>query len=123
SGRLLAVGIVNSVRLPAVVRLPIRLPPDSANQRVLVPAGPAVIPAGVRPAARVNSASAPVVVTRATLSMPGSVIHRAPSGPVVIDSALPPRLSANSFVTMPAVVIRPTRSAACSVNHKAPSGP
>src|SRR5712692_558064 len=52
SGRLLAVGIVNSARSPVVERRPIRLPPDSANQMVLLPAGPAVIPAGVRPAVR-----------------------------------------------------------------------
>src|SRR5207249_2052596 len=89
TGRLLAVGMVNSsavVMVPAVVIRPILPDANSVNQRL--PSGPAVIANG-RPPSVVTSNSSAAVMTPAVLIRPifpalNSVNQRLPSGPTVM---------------------------------------
>jgi len=82
-GKLPLVGTGNSAIDPAVVILPILLPPVSVNQRS--PSGPAVIPFGWLPAVGIaNSMIDPLVVILPILFVRLSVNQRFPSGPAVM---------------------------------------
>src|SRR5258706_13248480 len=80
--RLFAVGIVNSVKAPAVVTRPI-LVADADSVNHSAPSGPAVIFRGKLPdVGMINSVITPAVVICAILLPPSSPNHRLLSGPV-----------------------------------------
>ena len=69
--------------MPPGVIWPMRLPPNSVNQRF--PSGPLVMPSGALPAVgSVNSVITPAGVIRPMRSPPRSVNQRFPSGPLVM---------------------------------------
>src|SRR5919198_6541699 len=117
-GALLAVGIGNSVTVPAGVMRPILLALASVNQRL--PSGPGVIQKGL-PFGSIpveNSCPSARVVIRPTLPT-SSANHRLPSGPL----AIPRRLlwvlipePVDQSVTLPSGVMRPTRLPEYAVN-------
>jgi hypothetical protein len=79
-GSLLAVGIANSVVVPAVVIRPILLANCSVNQRL--PSGPTAMPHGpLWGVGTGNSMMAPVGVIRPILAAEYSVNQMLPSGP------------------------------------------
>src|SRR5215472_8277458 len=74
-----AVGIVNSVIMPAVVIRPILFPSISVNQ--ILPSGPATMPPGPDAAVGTgNSVTVPEGVIRPVLFAPCSVNQRSPPG-------------------------------------------
>src|SRR5581483_11190766 len=74
------------------------------------------------PAGMEYSATAPLVLTLATLLEPVSVTQREPSADVMEPGPACAEKPENS-VTVPPGVMRPTLLAAFSVNHTFPSGP
>ena len=88
SGWLLAVGMGNSVTIPAGVNLTTLLPLNSVNQ--MLPSWPAVIPQGWLLAVGIGYSVVPAVgfvrSNLATLLLLASVNQMLPSGPVVIPS-------------------------------------
>ena len=118
-----AVGIVNSLAIPAGVIRPMPWLTRGVNHRL--PSGPATMYSGPQAGVNVlNSVIAPVGVIRPILLAAYSVNHKLPSGPAVMPrKSLPALGTANSPVTTPLGVIRPILLAPFSVNHKLPSGP